>query len=56
MTEDADKTVETFNSKVAELLKSVKPEDLVTLFTHQRSLIAPMDNQNQNTRAPGYSS
>jgi hypothetical protein len=50
MADDADKTVDAFNNKVAELIKAAKPEDLVTILKHQKSLVAAMDNNNQNAQ------
>jgi hypothetical protein len=42
--------VEAFNTKVAELLKTAKPHELVDILGHRSSLLrrAADDNQNQN--------
>lgn len=48
-------SVQSFNARVADLLKTVEPDDLLQILSHPSSLLRTSDNnngtQNQNRRA-----
>jgi hypothetical protein len=50
MADESEKAVELFNAKVSELIKAAKPEDLVSILKHEKSIVASADNNNQNAR------